>query len=94
MIYTPSNPPTITWTTNATMNPVKKVNLYFTKDGGVTWNLITTIKGSNPGSYPWTTMPTVKNPKNQCKVKVELIDASGNILGRDVSDSYFTIDKP
>jgi V8-like Glu-specific endopeptidase len=94
MIYTPSNPPTITWTTNATMNPVKKVNLYFTKDGGVTWNLITTIKGSNPGSYPWTTMPTVKNPKNPCKVKVELIDASGNILGRDVSDSYFTIDKP
>ena len=90
IIYNSGDPLTITWETNATKKPVAKVRLYYTKDGGITWNLITTIKGSNPGNYPWT-VPTVGKPKVQCKIKVELIDALGNILGTDKSDSYFTI---
>lgn len=79
----------ITWTTNRTKNLVAKVKLYYTKDGGVTWTLITTFTGSNPGTFDWT--PTVKKQRTQCKVRVVLIDASGNILAADASDNYFTI---
>jgi hypothetical protein len=81
----------VIWTTNQTKKEVAKVKLYYTKDGGITWNLIIpTVKGFNPGSYDWI-VPTVEKPKTQCKVKVELIDALGNILGKDKSDGYFTI---
>lgn len=81
----------ITWTTNATRKPVvAKVKLYYTKDAGVTWIPITTFAGSNPGTFDWT-VPTVIRTRSKCKVKVVLIDASGNILGADASDSYFTV---
>jgi hypothetical protein len=87
----------IAWTTNATKNPpVAKVKLYYTKDEGVTWNPICdpltgkcTLSG-NPGSYDWI-VPTVSKEKPNCKVKVELKDALGNIVGKDKSDNYFTI---
>jgi hypothetical protein len=87
---------TITWTTNATKKPVAKVRLYYTKDGGVTWNPICDpITGKcaltgNPGSYEWE-VPTVGKWKDKCKVKVMLKDASGNILGEDASDRWFAI---
>ena len=87
--YTPGDPLTITWTTNATKKSVAKVKLFYTKDGGATWNLITTLTG-NPGSYPWTVPPVIKTRTN-CKVKVVLRDESGNILGADSSDDYFII---
>jgi hypothetical protein len=85
---------TITWRTNDTKNPpVVKVKLFYTKNGGATWKPITTITGSDPGSYPWT-VPPVTNYKTKCKVKVVLKDASGSTVGRDASDSYFTILPP
>lgn len=95
MTYKSGDPLAITWTTNATKNDVIKVKLYYTKDGGVTWTLISTLTDASyisigPHSYNnWK--PTVKTNSNKCKVKVELIDKAGNILGTDVSDSYFTI---
>jgi hypothetical protein len=82
-------PHTITWTTNDTVSPVVQVNLYFTTDGGTTWKLIPATITGNPGNYDWT--PMVANKKINCKVKVVLKDVSGNAVGRDVSDSYFTI---
>ena len=95
-MLTSGNTHTITWTTNTTKGDVAKVKLYYTKNGEVTWNPICDpITGKcalsgNPGSYNWT-VPPVVNLKENCKVKVELKDADGNILGRDGSDSYFTI---
>ncbi|HYA12394.1 MAG TPA: lectin like domain-containing protein, partial [Thermodesulfovibrionales bacterium] len=80
----------ITWATNATRKPVAKLKLYYTKDGGITWIPIITFTGTNPETFDWT-VPTVISTKSKCKVKVVLIDASGNILGTDASDSYFTI---
>jgi hypothetical protein len=88
--YTSGDPLTITWTTNGTKKLVAKVKLYYTKDAGVTWIPITTFTDSNPGTFDWT-VPTVKLQKNQCKVRVVLIDALGNILAADASDDYFTI---
>jgi hypothetical protein len=70
---------------------VVTVNLYYTKDGAVTWALINSkpITG-NPGSYSWT-VPPVKKAKKQCKVKVVLRDTGGIALGKDTSDGFFTI---
>jgi hypothetical protein len=80
---------TISWTTNGTKKtPVAKTKLFVTKDG-VNWEPIITLTG-NPGSYPWS-VPTVSKTRTHCKVKVELRDASGNILGTDASDNPFTI---
>ncbi|GEM_PF-1641691 len=80
---------TIKWQTNGTKNPVAKVKLLYTNDGGVIWNLIDTLTG-NPGSFDWE-VPCVKETKNNWKVKVILIDKSGNILGQDSSNGYFTV---
>jgi hypothetical protein len=52
--------------------------------------LIKTIRGDNPGTYPWG-VPPVGETKAECKVKVELRDAFGNILAKDESDGWFTI---
>jgi hypothetical protein len=80
---------TITWRTNGTQKRVAKVKLLYTTDGGATWNLIIKLTG-NPGSYNWK-IPSVSVAEPDCKVKVVLKDASGNTIGNDKSDNYFTI---
>jgi hypothetical protein len=79
----------IVWKKNNTKKQVTKTKLWYSKDGGVNWIKIATLAG-NPGNYPWK-VPPVNNIKNNAKVKVELIDDSGNILGRDTNDNTFTI---
>ncbi len=88
--YTSGDTLTIKWSTNTTKKTVEKVKLFYTKNGGRTWNLITTFTGGNPGSFGWT-VPAVTTSKSNCKVKVVLKDASGNTLGTDASDNPFTI---
>lgn len=80
---------TITWTTAPIETPVAIVKVRYTKNGGTAWRLINTLVG-NPGSYDWR-VPSVSTTKNQCKARVVLMDASGNIIGRDASNTYFTI---
>jgi len=88
-----TDPYTITWTTNGTRRtPVAKVRLTFTRNAGAKWERIKTLTG-NPGSYLWT-VPDVEQTRTQCKVKVELVDVNGIVLGTDVSDNYFTINPP
>ena len=96
---------TLSWTVNASKNPVASVKLYHTKNNGITWTLITTLKPitTTPsslivpawpsGDYGWT-VPPVANPKTKCKVKVVLKSATGATLGSDVSDAVFTIAPP
>jgi hypothetical protein len=80
---------TITWKTNSTKRPVRKVELLYTKNQGRTWRNITTLNG-NPGTYEWK-IPGVITTKTKCKVMVVLKNSIGRILGSDKSDSYFTI---
>jgi hypothetical protein len=80
----------ITWYTNATRNPVDHVKLFYSKDGGMTWNLITPLDG-NPGSYVWE-VPSVHKTKTKCKVRVVLKDIDRDSVGADASDDYFTIE--
>jgi len=94
--YTSPDTPPITWTMNTTKNPVAKVKLFYTLNGGVTWNLVDNLTDSaylaeGLHSYDLWTVPTVRSPKYKCKVKVVLKDAAGNTVGSDASDSYFTI---
>jgi hypothetical protein len=81
---------TIRWeTTEGPKAPVTSVKLSYTLNNGVTWKTIKTVT-ENDGSYSWT-LSAVTQPKTKCKVKVELKDVAGNIIGSDMSDSVFTI---
>jgi len=82
---------TITWQTNATKNPVETVVLKYTKKGGPPWIKIDTLTGGDPGTYDWT-VPDVPKTKSKCMVKVVLKDANGNTVGKDTTDSNFTLE--
>lgn len=83
----------INWTTNATIRPIHRVVLYYTKNAKaspITWIPIYVFTGSNLGTYNWK-VPDVLNSKIYCKVRVVLKDESGNTIGSDLSDGYFSI---
>ncbi len=80
----------ITWKTNTTLSTVQTVKYFYSKDGGITWKLIDTITGSNPGEASWNP-PVVTAPKTKYKVKVALYDSLGGKLGIDTSNAVFTV---
>ena len=85
----------ITWTAYETTQPITKVQLSYTKDGGATYNSIITLSGAYPpGTYSqsWTVPSAGTAPKTNCKVKVVLLDTKGVIRGSDVNDNFFTIE--
>jgi hypothetical protein len=79
----------IRWETNRTKKPVANTYLSYSFDKGTTWKFLA-ISVDNLGWYPWP-VPKVLNTKEKCKVKVELKDAYGQIVGSDKSDKNFTI---
>jgi len=88
------DPLTVTWSIFETVKPITKVKLFFTKNGGTTWTLLTTLTGTYPpGDYSDATLtvPSVPVTKTKCKVKVVLI-GGGATRGNDVSDTFFTIE--
>jgi uncharacterized delta-60 repeat protein len=87
--FTPLDTETITWNTNATRKPVAEAKLYYTKNGGKTWTLIGVDTG-NSGSFEWT-VPDFSNPKYKCRIKILLKGESGETVGKDASDGFFSI---
>ena len=87
--WTRGNTYAITWDTNATKTPITKVVIKYHEVGVPGWNLITVIKGNNPGTYNWT-IPTTLTPGDY-KIKVNLWDANKNRRGADKSDNTFAI---
>jgi len=85
----------IAWTIHDTTDPINQVVLFYTKNGGQTWNLVATLPAGtySPGSYsyPWTVPSVGTVRKTKCKVKVVLKNAKGATRGSDLSDGYFTI---
>lgn len=79
----------IRWDTNATKKPVANTYLYYSLNGGSTWKLLA-VSTDHLGWYAWQ-VPKVTSAKTNCKVKVVLKDANGNIVAKDVSDGVFTI---
>ena len=86
---THANAWTIRWQTNGTVSSVASDKIYYTDNGGATWNLIAP-RIDNLGYYPWE-VPYVYNAKTKCKVKVVLKAADGTTVGSDISDVFFTI---
>jgi trimeric autotransporter adhesin len=81
---------TITWDTYTTAEPITKVLLFYTLNGGTTWKPITTLPGGS-SSHEWI-IPEVATAKTRCKVKVVLKDAAGVLRGSDTSDLLFAIE--
>jgi len=81
----------VQWQTHETKKPVDRVTLTYTIDGGVTWKSISPPLVGNPETYDWKT-PSLANRKTKCRAKVVLKDKSGNILGSDASNGFFTIE--
>ena len=92
-MYVSNDKPTISWISHGTKHPVANAKLYYSKDGGYTWKLITKVVG-DPGSYPDWVVPPVDSPKTRCKVKVVLRDANGETVGSGVDEGTFTISPP
>jgi hypothetical protein len=80
----------ITWETHETKETVAEVGIYYTKNGGTSWDLIDVVP-DNPGRYDRWTVPPVSRTRSKCKVKVVLMDDSGHRLGVDASDAFFVI---
>ena len=88
------DPVAVTWSIFETTEPIRKVKLYYTKNGGARWNLIQVLRDTYaPGEYshPWTVPRFGSTPKERCKVKVVVQGAGGIARGSDVSDGEFTI---
>jgi hypothetical protein len=82
----------ITWQTRGSKASVERAEIWYTTNGGVTWNLIKKMKG-NPGSYFWT-VPPVKKTRDRCLIKIVLRAATGEAVGIDQTDSFLTIAGP
>ena len=80
---------TITWASSVGVEPVHEVKLFYSINGGNSWKKIDTVTG-NQGAYLWT-VPQPKKFSTKCKVKVVLLNDKGRILGKAVSQGYFTI---
>lgn len=72
----------ITWNTTGTVNTV---DLYYSTNGGSTWNFINDFV-SNTGSYSWV---VPNSPSSSCKVKIADTNNPSTVF--DESNSVFTI---
>ncbi len=66
----------ITWQTYETIDVPYKTLIYFTRDNGLTWSLITVLDG-NPGNYLWFAFT---KPSQKCYIKIVFKDIKGNII--------------
>jgi hypothetical protein len=89
----------INWRLNDVKGNVAKARIEVSKDGGATWQKADLSPGANPILAPvegqeyeqtWT-VPNVGKAKTKAKVRVLLLDAAGNIIGKDQNDVFFTI---
>jgi hypothetical protein len=90
----------ISWQLWESVDPVRKVKLYYTINGGVTWKLIASLGApytdqlstQTYNSFNW---PSVTKQKTKCKVKVVIVPFPGMgdfpTMGKDVSNEFFTI---
>jgi hypothetical protein len=66
----------ITWQTYETIDVPNKTLIYFTRDSGLTWRLITVLDG-NPGSYLWFTFA---KPSRKCYIKIVFKGSKNNTI--------------
>jgi hypothetical protein len=93
-------PGSISWQLWEPVDPVRRVKLFYTLNGGVTWKLIASLGApytdqlstQTYNSFNW---PSVTKQKAKCKVKVVIVPFPGMgdfpTMGTDVSSEFFTI---
>jgi hypothetical protein len=92
-------PGSISWHLWEPVDPVRKVNLFITLNGGRTWKKIKPgipalqyVAEQTIHTYTGFNWPAVTAQKTNCRVKVVITDESGFVMGTDKSDEPFTID--
>jgi hypothetical protein len=89
----------INWRLNDVKKTVAKARIEVSKNGGATWekadispdaNAIISPTENTTLEHSWT-VPNVGKGKTQAKVRVLLLDAAGNVIGKDQNDVTFTI---
>jgi hypothetical protein len=83
---------TIEWVTYQTKSTVNKVVLSMSKDGGTTWTKVASRRRDR-GRFNWI-VPTMDTPTTNIKLRIELLDANGKLLGSSVTPAPFTILPP
>jgi hypothetical protein len=83
---------TIAWIMYETIKPVARTKLYYSSDGGNTWELIVSLDDPAQESYTWT-VPSF-GIKRSIWVRVLLKDADGNTVGSDRSDNNLSVQPP
>ena len=83
---------TISWTRYETINPVVRTKLYYSRDGGNTWELIVSLDDPSQETYTWT-LPSFAATRS-ILVRVILKDADGNTVGSDRSDNNLSVQPP
>jgi hypothetical protein len=91
----------INWRLNDIKGTVAKARIEVSKDGGATWQKADLAPDANAilnptqGEHQQTwTVPNVGKGKTQAKVRVLLLNAAGEIIGKDQNDVFFTILPP
>jgi len=83
--YYVNTPLNVTWDDPENVN-VDHADLYYTLDGGVTWEPMAT--GITGNRYEWT-VPLVST--EEARIRVFVFDNQGYVIGFDSSDEYFTV---
>ncbi|NJD55076.1 MAG: hypothetical protein FIA94_01580 [Nitrospirae bacterium] len=83
----------INWRLNDMKATVKKARIELSIDGGATWQkvLVHKFPAENTLHQETWTVPTVHKGKTTATVRVLLFDGSGNLIGKDQSNTFFTI---
>lgn len=79
----------VRWRRYATARPVAAVRIKYTLDGGTSWRLAGFAR-AGAEEYSWR-VPVLAARRERCRVAVELLGATGAVLGRDAGAGVFTI---
>jgi bacillopeptidase F len=88
-VYTSGTKLPVSWEYGSTVRPTATIRVQLTMDGGITWRSIA-ILPAGAMAYE-ATVPTVSSRRSACRVRVQLLDAAGRLVGSDSSDHPFTI---
>lgn len=81
---------TVRWETFGTIAPVRSTALFFSPDGGGTWEKLAEPAG-NPGSHLWR-VPQTQTAAGRLRVRLK--DQAGKTVGHDDSDPFRIYLKP
>jgi subtilisin family serine protease len=90
--FTSGEPLAVSWEQGSTLRPVepeKGVRVQLTTNGGLTWRTLAELPAGTT-AYEGE-VPSVSSVRSACRVRVQLRDATGKLVGSDRSDRPITI---